>query len=393
MDRSVQRVLLERLHSTPAPVAAPIPPGGRPEPGVRWTQSDIIFSACNEDTGSEIRALRPAGKRVLCVTAGGGRVLSLLGERPREVWCVDLNPCQNHLLELKVAAMRLLEHDGYLRFLGVRPSDARLATYEGLRPRLTPEARTFFDRNPARLERGIIYEGKLERHFKRLAVVLKIVRPFGLDRLFGFDDLSEQRRFLRRFDTPLFRIVAHNLLRREVFKHFSGDPGFYQHLPADLPLEKRLWDNIVRHFGNHLARENHVLGLAAYGRYPYEPALPPYLNAAHYDRIRAGLAETSLTVLTGRVDQVLGEPDAGSFDAFSLSDVSSYLDDADLDRLFETVLESARPGARLCSRGCIIHRELSPEQARRIRRDHHLEHQFGFHDYATLHQFLVGEVA
>jgi S-adenosylmethionine-diacylglycerol 3-amino-3-carboxypropyl transferase len=392
MKSSVARALIDRL-----PWTAPQEPVHQPEepaPGVVWTNNDIIFSACNEDTGCEIRALKPGpGKRILCVTAGGGRVLSLLGDRPREVWAVDLNPCQNYLLELKIAGMKALDHDGYLRFLGVRPSDRRLAIYETLRPSLTAPARAFFDGHVDRLERGIVYEGKLERFFQRLAVLLRVVRPFGIDTLFGFDDLSEQRRFLQKFDSPLFRFVAHLVLRRECFKHFSGDPGFYKHLPEDLPLERRLYDNIVRHLGNHLARENHVIGLAIYGRYPYEPALPQYLNAAHYDRIRAALAETRIVIHTGRVDRVLAEAEPGSFDAFSLSDIGSYLDDERLAALFERVFDTAAPGAKICSRGCILHRELAPAQAARIRRDHMLEHQFGFHDYSTLHQFLVGEIA
>src|ERR1039457_1199967 len=65
----------------------------------------INYSSCNEDSHSELEALRLApDKRVLCVTAGGGRVLNLLYDRPREIMAVDVNPTQNHLLELKIEA-------------------------------------------------------------------------------------------------------------------------------------------------------------------------------------------------------------------------------------------------------------------------------------------------
>ena len=38
---------------------------------------------------------------VLCIAAGGGRVLDLLVRKPREIWAVDVNPCQCHLLSVE----------------------------------------------------------------------------------------------------------------------------------------------------------------------------------------------------------------------------------------------------------------------------------------------------
>src|SRR5688572_12482831 len=82
---------------------------------VDWKRDSILFSSCNEDSGSELRAFGDlTGKHVLCITAGGGRVLNLLVTRPAVIWAVDLNPAQNSLLELKVAGMRALDHEAYL---------------------------------------------------------------------------------------------------------------------------------------------------------------------------------------------------------------------------------------------------------------------------------------
>ena len=53
----------------------------------------------------------------------------------------------------------------------------------------------------------------------------------------------------------------------------------------------------------------------------------------------------------------------GAIDAFSLSDISSYLDDAAHAQLFQSVLTAARPAAKIVSRSNIHHRPLTPEQA------------------------------
>src|SRR5215471_5142215 len=115
-------------------------------PPVAWNKESIIFSACQEDSRSELAAFGPLhGKHVFAVTAGGGRVLNLLIDRPRAITAVDLNPAQNALLELKIAAVRGLDHGVYLRFLGVRIAEDRLAVYERqLRQQLSSGAQRYF---------------------------------------------------------------------------------------------------------------------------------------------------------------------------------------------------------------------------------------------------------
>src|SRR4051812_20720498 len=133
-----------------------------PTASVAWNKESILFSACQEDSRSELAALGPLhGKQVFAVTAGGGRVLNLLIDKPRSITAVDLNPAQNALLELKIAAVRGLDHGAYLRFLGVRDADDRLATYERhLRHQLSAGARRFFDGIPKAIGAGILFQGK-----------------------------------------------------------------------------------------------------------------------------------------------------------------------------------------------------------------------------------------
>jgi S-adenosylmethionine-diacylglycerol 3-amino-3-carboxypropyl transferase len=377
------------LQRTASEIAkAPIDP-------VAWQRGTIVFSACNEDSLSEIRAFGSLeGKRVLCVTAGGGRVLNLLARMPKFVCAVDLNPAQNALLELKIAGMRALDHTGYLEFLGVRPAARdRAATYERLRPRLSDGAQGFFDANLALIQDGVLMQGKLERFLRRLAKVVRLGHPLGLSQLFSFEDIAQQRAFMTRWDTLLWRTLAQNLARRWVMQVFSGDPGFYRYVPEHIPLHRAIYDRVHQYFWNHLARENALLQLVFFGRYVYEPALPIYLNAATYERTRAALERVQIETITARVDDALEYGASEPFDAFSLSDISSYLDDEAHARLFERVLRAARPGAALCSRSNIHHRPLQAQQARRIERDTALEHQLAVDDHSCVHEFLVGKIS
>jgi S-adenosylmethionine-diacylglycerol 3-amino-3-carboxypropyl transferase len=381
MERSAAAAVLDRAE--PSQESAP----------VAWDRQTILFSACNEDNRCELRAFGPLqGQRVLCVTAGGGRVLNLVAQRPAEILAVDLNPAQNALLELKIAGMRELDHAGYLEFLGARPGQDRMRTYERLRSRLSAPAQAFFDASPDVIELGALLQGKLERFFGRLAVVMRVAHPLGIKRLFAFEELEPQRRFLNGFSMAAWRVLARNLSRRWIMEAFSGDPGFYRYVPEHVALHEAIYNRVFGHFSNHLARENPLMQIIFFGRYTYEPALPIYLNAATYAQTKAALDHVRIETITATVDEALAHGSAGGFDAFSISDISSYLDDEAHARLFEHVLSVARPGARLCSRSNIYHRPLAPEHERRVQRDLALERQFSIDDHSCVHEFVVGKI-
>lgn len=362
-------------------------------PPVVWARDSVLFSADNEDTRSELSAFGSIeGQRVLAVTAGGGRVLNLLLGRPSSIVAVDLNPAQNALLELKVAAMRELEHAEYLRFLGVRAADDRRQTYQRLRARLSEPVRAFFDREAKRVEAGILYQGRFERFLGIVANVARLAGPFGLTRLLSAEDLETQRALVARLETPAWRVITQTVCRRSVLRLLSGDPGFYRHLPLDLPLHEVLYDRIHNHLRHNLLRENPLLQIVFFGRYVYEPSLPVYLHADTYAAVKAALEAVEIEVVTATMHEALSDSRRSGFDAFSLSDISSYLEDDAQHRLFERVIAASRPGARLVSRGNVYHRPPAPEHARKLERNPAVERELSRHDHSCVHEFVVARV-
>ena len=361
---------------------------------VAWNKESIIFSACQEDSRSELAAFGPLkGKHVFAVTAGGGRVLNLLIDKPKAITAVDLNPAQNALLELKIAAVRGLDHSEYLRFLGVRSAEDRLALYERhLRHQLSAGAQLYFDSLPKAVAAGILFQGKMEKYLRLGAKVLKLGHPFGLKKLLDARNLDEQRVAMARWETPFWRGVAHVVGNKHLIAKLSGDPGFYRNLPPEPPLHEVLYDRVHRHLKHNLLRENSFLQLVLHGRYVYEDVLPIYLNANTFAQIKDALAETKIDIQTTTVTDALRGCTNGGFDAFSISDICSYLDPEPSHHLFESVLSKAKPGARLCSRSNIFHRPLAAEHAARVNREPELEARLSLHDHATVHEFVGGEI-
>jgi S-adenosylmethionine-diacylglycerol 3-amino-3-carboxypropyl transferase len=332
----------------------------------------IPYTTCDEDSWSEISALSVgADDSVLSVTGSGCRSLSLLLDGPRRLVSIDHNPLQNLLLELKAIAMRHLGHGEFLRFVGVRDSTDRVRVYDNLRGDLEPATRGFWDENRAVIAEGIIYSGAHERYYRKLLTpAIGGLWRNKIERLFAFTDLDEQRAFYNsEWNSPIWRFAIRTLCRPGVFRMTLADPGYFLHIELDQPVGDYLLDRFEHALTSRLARENHFLALLLLGRYHNEEAVPPYLQAEHYERIRAHLP--ALEVVTAGLAEYLERVAAGTFDKFSLSDVSGYTTPDEFQRILAGAVESARPSGRLCYRNFLTKRPIPPDLAGRMvaRRD------------------------
>ena len=105
------RVVIE----APAPASGPV--DRLSLPGA--VDDRLYFAQVREDPLLEIEALAPTADDTLVVVGSGGcTALSLLAAGAGRVAAVDLNRTQNHLIELKLAAVTALPHDSLLGMLG-----------------------------------------------------------------------------------------------------------------------------------------------------------------------------------------------------------------------------------------------------------------------------------
>ena len=107
----------------------------------------LVYNTCWEDPAVDRRALDlRAEDTMLVITSAGCNVLdyALLG--PRRIYAVDANPRQTALLELKLAAIRRLDHGDFFALFG-RGHHARFAELyrDALRADLSPFTQHFWD--------------------------------------------------------------------------------------------------------------------------------------------------------------------------------------------------------------------------------------------------------
>jgi S-adenosylmethionine-diacylglycerol 3-amino-3-carboxypropyl transferase len=366
------------------------------EATVRWKNYNhrINYSADNEDSSTEIEALaNGARSRLICITAGGGRVLNLLVNQPKEVWAVDVNPCQCYLLELKLAALRTFDYPAFIAFMGIAPLDSRMEAYHAIRPQLSPEAAAYFDRNIKYIKKGVLFQGNLERFFALTSKIVHLPLFGGFRRLFDFDDLDEQREYLNRKWDSLFWRGLKNLLCRKKFLYLvADDPGFLRYLPEELPVHEAIFECIYRYLWNNLAKENHLLSLIVFNRYVNEPSVPHYLQKEPFEKIKAALDEAEIKIINGLIGDVLKEAPEDTFNGYSISDIASYMSKPAFYELLDNIIRTAQACAKLCARHCFIPLDLPERYDESVRRNRYLEQKFAKRDHAMVHEYLVGDI-
>ncbi|OMP81977.1 hypothetical protein BK809_0006286 [Diplodia seriata] len=85
----------------------------------RQFKHEYIYAFTWEDSRVDARLLQVSSNDViLAITSAGDNILSFALEKPKRIHAVDLNPNQNHLLELKVAAFTALGYADVWKLFG-----------------------------------------------------------------------------------------------------------------------------------------------------------------------------------------------------------------------------------------------------------------------------------
>src|SRR5215471_17275959 len=187
------------------------------EAAATMAQGGIRYSQVWEDHALLEQGLRIGpDDDVLSITSAGDNVLALLLCEPRSVTAVDLNPAQQAVLELKLAAIRRLDHSAFACLCGAREGFDRDALYREIRDDLSEPARAFWDAQ--KVASGLLDCGRLERYIGKFhhEYLRRLVPAEAIARLLGAPDLAAQSEiFAREIATADFQRALRGFFGRE----------------------------------------------------------------------------------------------------------------------------------------------------------------------------------
>lgn len=186
---------------------------------------EYIYAFTWEDARVDERLLKLGPKDVvLAITSAGDNILSYARQRPARIHAVDLNPTQNHLLELKLAAYTALPYEDFWKIFGEgRHPRFRELLITRLSPHLSSRAFQYWLSNMHVFSAGSggLYDTGGSRHAIRVTRWITAISGCrsGVKALLESKTLNEQREIWRRRVRPalLSRLLCNLVVSQESF--------------------------------------------------------------------------------------------------------------------------------------------------------------------------------
>lgn len=348
----------------------------------------IRYANCWEDAELLVRALEPRpGKRILSIASAGDNAIALAAAGA-EVVAADLSIPQLACAELRIAAIRELEYDELLEFLGITQHSARLTVYAKLRGGLSTRAAEYWDRQPEVLAAGLIHGGKFENYFrvfrKRFLSLIHSRRTVA-EMLRPKSRAEREEFYERHWNNRRWRWLFKIFFSRTVMGRLGRDPEFFRY------VEGSVADRILTRARHALVElptdENPFLQFIVNEN--YGPALPTYLRPDSYDAVRQGIER--ITLVHGPIDQVAQTHRASGWDGYNLSDIFEYMGPELTEQVYGRLIEHARPDARLAYWNMLVPRRRPERFAERIESLDQLAADCFFDDRAFFYSAFVIE--
>ncbi len=321
--------------------------------------SNLIFTHNWEDPAVDEAAFAlTAGANIFTITSGGCNTLGLLRFNPKAIYCVDINPAQTWLMELKQAAFRGLSHAELLSFLGVREENRRIDMYDGIKNYLSIDARNFWDGQTKRIRRGLIMNGRYERFARIAGALIRFLEGKEKTRKF-FETwtLEEQAAFYRnRWDHFGWRMIFKIMFNKKRLAKKGLKADYFHFDDGSASFSESFYRRASHAMTSIPASTNYFLALYLLGHYLNEDALPAYLQEKNFVSIRQEISR--IHPVTADSKLWLKKQPADFFDAMGLSNICELMDDQDTFMLFNEVQRTAKRGARIVFRNLMVPREV-----------------------------------
>ncbi|KAJ9645243.1 hypothetical protein H2199_003249 [Coniosporium tulheliwenetii] len=296
----------------------------------RQFNDECLYQFTWEDSRMDRRLLQIGRDDViLSITSAGDNILAYALEAPARIHAVDLNPAQNHLLELKVAAFTALGYSDVWKLFGEGQHGAfRDLLIKKLSPHMSSLAfQHWLNVSPTVFSRKNLYETGGSGHALRL--VGWLFRALGLSdeakRLYSAQTLNEQREIWERSikRVLLSRILCWTVISNEkwLWKALGVPPNQCDMIEQDYLKQddihglsairsgQAIWEYVVNTLepvvnSTLISDDNHYYLLCLQGKYSRR-CHPDYLTPKAHIKLSKPDAFDGLRIHTDEINEVI----------------------------------------------------------------------------------------
>jgi S-adenosylmethionine:diacylglycerol 3-amino-3-carboxypropyl transferase len=320
---------------------------------------ELRYSTVWEDHLLLERGLEPkSDDDLLVIASAGDNVLNLLLLEPRRIVAIDVNPGQLALVELKLAALSVLDHRAFVQLLGLTPQEpnARVALYERVRARLSNPSRAWWDDHTAIIASGVSTAGRLDRYIAGFRE-LHLDRD-DVDALLSSRTLAEQRANATRLFSADFRRTFTHYFSAEHLGGRGRDPTQMQYVSDEFDLTAHLLSRLLWACTELPLRGNFYVERFFRG---IETRVP-YVHPSVYPRLRRLASRVEL--VNAEIANYLASCPARSLSHAALSDVFEYLSNETTAVIADNLSRVVRTGGRIAYWNLFVPRTTSAMSTR-----------------------------
>lgn len=318
---------------------------------------NLVYNTCWEDPHCD-RALLDFdhNSRIVMLTSAGCNALDYLLDNPISVDCVDVNPRQNALLELKIQMIQLTDHSTLFEWFGNGQSKtAKKLFHDTLSGALSEYSKDYWERHlhffsGSGLRRSFYWYGSAGSAAfllnKRIQSNDKAKQ--SLRALLESENLDQQRAFYENLEPQILDAFTRWMLNRHVFQSMLGVPQIQQKLAKQQYKEGMagyIRACLQKVFAEQSITDNYFWKVYLNGHYDAE-CCPNYLKKDQFHVLKKRVQRINTHHCT-LSEYLKNHP--GKYTHFILLDHQDWMAEhnmAALEEEWQCILENSAPGAK-----------------------------------------------
>lgn len=334
--------------------------------------SNLVYNTCWEDPRCDRQLLQlDKDSEIVMITSAGCNALDYLLDEPTQINCIDMNPRQNALLQLKLSTFKNSNFEQLFNLFGYgRTNNMKDLYHAALRKDLPDYATQYWDNNlnyfNGKGPRKSFYYYGTSGSFAWLFVkYLRSQKKLynNIKHLFSATNLQEQAEAYYKIEDNLLNKMIEWFLNRHITMCLLGVPRSQQELFTEkyergaVGFAQECFRKVFTQIPIH---DNYFYKVYLDGEYS-KNCCPEYLKEENFDSLQkqADKIKTHNNTFSGFL-----KANPGKYSHYILLDHQDWLASNDIDALeeeWQLILENSRPGTRILLRSAAEEVDFFPD--------------------------------